>query len=210
MSFETGIGLGNIIQMSYTNYKAREINFKVVYYGVDNAGKSTCLRYVFDHTDVSAKGKLIGLDDPEKDYRTYFFDFLPLGLQPIRGFQPRFHLYTVSDLGNVGRSNIHEICKAADGIVYVVDSARERLEETREDFIGLGHSLTNVGLSIDRIPLVLQYNKRDLPDAASLDEIRSVIGITGRKEFETVASEGTRVFDPLKAVIKQVVAASAA
>src|SRR6476659_8935197 len=187
--------------MSFINYMAREINCKLVYYGPGLCGKTTNLQYIYERTNPDAKGKMISLAT-ETD-RTLFFDFLPLALGEIRGFKTRSHLYTVP--GQVFYDASRKlILKGVDGVVFVADSQIGRIEANIESLENLRTNLSEQGYSLDKLPYVVQYNKRDLPSAAPLDELRGLLNPTNVPEFEGVAARGDGVFDTLKAVAKLV------
>lgn len=187
--------------MSFINYSAREINCKIVYYGPGLGGKTTNLQYIYDKTNPQAKGKMISLATETE--RTLFFDFLPLSLGEIKGFKTRFHLYTVP--GQVFYDASRKlILKGVDGIVFVADSQIERMDANIDSMENLKNNLKEHGYDIEKIPLVIQYNKRDLPNAAPLDELRRVLNPRGLPDFEAVAPKGIGVFDTLKAVVKLV------
>lgn len=187
--------------MSFINYSSREINCKIVYYGPGLCGKTTNLQYVYAKTNPDAKGKMISLATETE--RTLFFDFLPLSLGEIRGFKTRFHLYTVP--GQVFYDASRKlILKGVDGVVFVADSQIERMEANLESVENLRVNLAEHGYDLDRIPYVMQYNKRDLPNAATVDELRRLLNQRGVPEFEAVAPTGVGVFDTLKAVAKLV------
>ena len=153
--------------MAFINYSAREINCKLVYYGPGLCGKTTNLKHIYDKTTPSAKGKMISLATETE--RTLFFDFLPLALGEIRGFKTRFHLYTVP--GQVFYDASRKlILKGVDGVVFVADSQEERFEANIESLENLKENLREQGYDIDQIPWVLQYNKRDLPNAVAVDQ----------------------------------------
>src|SRR5262245_39660020 len=187
--------------MSFINYAQREINCKIVYYGPGLCGKTTNLQYIYNKTNPEAKGKMISLATETE--RTLFFDFLPLSLGEIRGFKTRFHLYTVP--GQVFYDASRKlIFKEVDGVVFVADSQIERMEANIESLDNLRTNLTEQGYNLDTIPYVVQYNKRDLPNAAPVDELRSLLNPTAVPEYNAVASTGEGVFDTLKAVAKLV------
>ena len=187
--------------MSFINYSSREINCKIVYYGPGLCGKTTNLQYIYNKTNPEAKGKMISLAT-ETD-RTLFFDFLPLSLGEIRGFKTRFHLYTVP--GQVFYDASRKlILKGVDGVVFVADSQIERMEANIESLDNLRTNLQEQGYNLDKIPYVIQYNKRDLPNAAPLEELRSLLNTNKVPDFSGVASSGDGVFDTLKAVAKLV------
>jgi signal recognition particle receptor subunit beta len=189
--------------MSFTNYAAKEINFKIVYYGPGLAGKTTNLRYIFDQTSPDAKGKLLELATEVDRY--IFFDFLPAGLPAVRGFTVRVHLYTVPGevLYDASRK---EMLKKVDGVVFVADSRPECREANQASLQNLTHNLTDMGADLARVPFVIQYNKRDVPDAIGVETLRADLNANGVPDCEAVASRGTGVFATAKAIIKLVVA----
>ncbi|MBI5512401.1 MAG: gliding-motility protein MglA [Deltaproteobacteria bacterium] len=187
--------------MSFINYLSREINCKIVYYGPGLCGKTTNLQWIYQRTAPEAKGKMISLAT-EQD-RTLFFDFLPLSLGEIRGFKTRFHLYTVP--GQVFYDASRKlILKGVDGVVFVADSQIERMEANMESQDNLQLNLSEQGYALEKVPYVIQWNKRDLPNIAPVAELRELLNPTRVPEFEAVASRGNGVFDTLKAVAKLV------
>ncbi len=187
--------------MSFINYSSREINCKIVYYGPGLCGKTTNLQYVYNRTNPDAKGKMISLATETE--RTLFFDFLPLSLGEIRGFKTRFHLYTVP--GQVFYDASRKlILKGVDGVVFVADSQMERMEANIESVENLRDNLSEQGYDLDKLPYVIQYNKRDLPNVTDINELRSVLNTTNVPDFEAVATKGNGVFDTLKATAKLV------
>jgi hypothetical protein len=187
--------------VSFINYSSREINCKIVYYGPGLCGKTTNLQYIYAKTNPEAKGKMISLATETE--RTLFFDFLPLSLGEIRGFKTRFHLYTVP--GQVFYDASRKlILKGVDGVVFVADSQIERMEANIESLDNLRVNLQDQGYNLDKIPYVVQYNKRDLPNTAPMEELKRVLNPTNVPEFEAVATTGVGVFDTLKAVAKLV------
>ena len=187
--------------MSFINYASRELNCKIVYYGPGLCGKTTNLQYIFNNTAEGAKGKMISLATETE--RTLFFDFLPLELGEIRGFKTRFHLYTVP--GQVFYDASRKlILKGVDGVVYVADSQEERMDANLESLDNLRDNLTEQGYDLDKLPYVVQYNKRDLPGIVPVDELRRELNPTGVPDFEACAMTGEGVFETLKAVAKLV------
>jgi len=187
--------------MSFINYMAREINCKIVYYGPGLGGKTTNLQYIYDKTNPTAKGKMISLATETE--RTLFFDFLPLSLGEIRGFKTRFHLYTVP--GQVFYDASRKlILKGVDGVIFVADSQIERLEANQESLDNLVTNLAEQGYALERLPYVVQYNKRDLPNAVDVAELRELLNPGGVPDFEGIARTGLGVFETLKAVSKAV------
>jgi len=189
--------------MSFINYMAREINCKIVYYGPGLCGKTTNLQYIYDKTNPTAKGKLISLAT-ETD-RTLFFDFLPLELGTVRGFKTRFHLYTVP--GQVFYDASRKlILKGVDGVIFVADSQVERMDANVEAIENLETNLKTQGYDLSAIPYVLQLNKRDLPNVATVDEMKRLLVRKNEPVFEAVAAKGPGVFETLKGVAKLVLA----
>lgn len=190
--------------MSFINYLSREINCKIVYYGPGLCGKTTNLQYIYNKTNPDAKGKMISLATETE--RTLFFDFLPLALGEIRGFKTRFHLYTVP--GQVFYDASRKlILKGVDGVVFVADSQIARMEANVESLENLRTNLAEQGYSLDKLPYVIQYNKRDMPGIAPVEELRQLLNTSSVPDFEGVASTGIGVFDTLKAVAKLVLSA---
>jgi len=187
--------------MSFINYSSREINCKIVYYGPGLCGKTTNLQYIYSKTNPDVKGKMISLATETE--RTLFFDFLPLALGQIRGFKTRFHLYTVP--GQVFYDASRKlILKGVDGVVFVADSQIERMEANSESLDNLRVNLKEQGYELDKIPYVIQHNKRDLPNAAPLEEMQRLINGHNVPSFEACATVGKGVFETLKGVAKGV------
>ena len=158
--------------MSMINYASREINCKIVYYGPGLGGKTTNLEHIYGKVSADSRGKLISLATETE--RTLFFDFLPVDLGTIRGFKTRFHLYTVP--GQVYYNASRKlILKGVDGVVFVGDSQVERMEANQESMQNLYDNMAEYGYDLTRIPFVVQYNKRDLPNAAPLSELQSTL-----------------------------------
>jgi signal recognition particle receptor subunit beta len=188
--------------MSMINYASREINCKIVYYGPGLGGKTTNLEYIYEKVAPSTRGKLISLATETE--RTLFFDFLPVDLGNIRGFKTRFHLYTVP--GQVYYNASRKlILKGVDGVVFVADSQVERLDANIEAMHNLYENLAEYGLDPRELPFVIQYNKRDLPNVAPVEELDANLNPTRVPAFEAVATRGIGVFDTLKAVSKLVI-----
>ena len=187
--------------MTFINYAAKEINCKIVYYGPGLGGKTTNLQHIFTKTAPERKGKMMSLAT-EAD-RTLFFDFLPLDLGTIRGFTTRFHLYTVP--GQVFYDASRKlILKGVDGVVFVADSQRERMEANVESIRNLEANLKEHGFDLTAIPYALQFNKRDLPNVMPVDEMYRMLNFKREPTFEGIAPQGVGVFDTLKAVAKQI------
>jgi len=187
--------------MSFINYAAREINCKIVYYGPGLCGKTTNLQFIYDKTNPDVKGKMISLATETE--RTLFFDFLPLSLGEIRGFRTRFHLYTVP--GQVFYDASRKlILKGVDGVIFVADSQKERMEANMESVDNLRSNLKEQGFDLDKVPYVIQYNKRDLRNAAPVQEMRKLLNPTLVPDFQACAQTGEGVFETLKSVAKGV------
>jgi mutual gliding-motility protein MglA len=187
--------------LTFINYVAREINCKIVYYGPGLGGKTTNLQYVYQITSAENKGKLISLATETE--RTLFFDFLPIDLGQIRGFRTRFHLYTVP--GQVFYDSSRKlILKGVDGVVFVADSQEERLDANLESVSNLAQNLKEHGFDLEKIPYVLQLNKRDLPSAMPVEDMKQQLLVKGEPVIEAVATQGVGVLTTLKAVARQV------
>ena len=187
--------------MSMINYASREINCKLVYYGPGLGGKTTNLEYIFNKVNPETRGKLISLATEQE--RTLFFDFLPVDLGTIRGFKTRFHLYTVPGQVYYNASR-RLILKGVDGIVFVADSQAERMDANIAALENLYENLSDYGYDPTQLPIVLQWNKRDLGSAVPVEELRRQLNPMGLPEYEAVAVQGDGVFDTLKAVSKLV------
>ena len=158
--------------MSMINYASREINCKIVYYGPGLGGKTTNLEHIYGKVKPDTRGKLISLATETE--RTLFFDFLPVDLGTIRGFNTRFHLYTVP--GQVYYNASRKlILKNVDGVVFVADSQIERMEANLESMQNLYDNMAEYGYDLTKIPFVVQYNKRDLPNAAPVADLQAAL-----------------------------------
>lgn len=188
--------------MSFINYASKEINCKIVYVGAGLCGKTTNVQYIYEHTQQDLRGKLVTLSTENE--RTLFFDFLPLAVGDVRGYKTRFHLYTIpgQTFYEVSRQFI---LKGVDGIVFVVDSQAERMEANLEAFDSLRKSLDRQGYDLEKVPLVFQYNKRDLPGAISLSELEATFNSMRRPHFEAVAHRGLGVMETLQAVSQAII-----
>jgi hypothetical protein len=187
--------------MSFVNYVNKEVNCKIVYYGPGLGGKTTNIQYVYQKTSGDSKGNIISLNTENE--RTLFFDFLPLDLGEIRGFKTRFHLYTVP--GQVFYEASRKlILRGVDGVVFVADSQVERMEANLESLKSLEKNLTDQGYDISKMPIVMQWNKRDLPNATGISDLHDALNKWNCPEFEAVAMKGVGVFDTLKMISKLV------
>lgn len=187
--------------MSFVNYKSKEINCKIVYYGPGLGGKTTNIQYVYKKSAGDNKGEMVSLNSENE--RTIFFDFLPLDLGEIRGFRTRFHLYTVP--GQVFYESSRKlILRGVDGVVFVADSQLERMEANIESLKSLESNLAEQGYDINKIPLVFQWNKRDLPNVSSVDDLDQTLNSFNSPHFDAVALKGVGVFETLKTITKLV------
>jgi hypothetical protein len=182
---------------------SREITCKLVYYGPGLCGKTTNLKFIYDRANPDARGKLISLATETE--RTLFFDFLPLDLGTVRGFKIRLQLYTVP--GQVFYDASRKlILRGADGVVFVADSQQMREEANIESMENLVENLQEHGMRLEKMPFVVQYNKRDLPDIMPVDQLRTALNPRNVPDHEAVAHQGGGVFETLKSVSKLVLA----
>jgi signal recognition particle receptor subunit beta len=188
--------------VSFINYATKEINCKIVYFGPGLCGKTTNVQYIYEHTQNEARGKLVTLSTENE--RTLFFDFLPLSVGDVRGYRTRFHLYTIpgQTFYEVSRQFI---LKGVDGVVFVADSQAERMEANIESFEGLEKALEKQGYDINKLPLLFQYNKRDLPGAVPIRDLEATFNPMKRPHFEAVASRGQGVMETLQAVSQAII-----
>src|SRR5512139_43731 len=187
--------------MAVFNYQKKEIDAKIVYYGPGIPGKTTNLQHIHQHLKPEQRGKMVSLAADEE--RTLFFDFLPIELESVRGFRTRFHLYTVPGQVYYGATR-RAVLTGADGIIFVADSQRDRLEDNLISLKDLEENLHYYGRKIETIPLVIQYNKRDLPNVLSLEELNSKINRLSVPHFESVAILGKGVFETLTMMCRMV------
>lgn len=183
--------------MSFINERTKEINCKVIYYGPPQSGKSTTLKYIFEQVRQEAKGQLISLN--QGDERTLYFDFVPLNLGTLKGYTIRLHLYTVP--GEIGYQASRALTsKGLDGAVFVADSQLACVEANQASLKSLEGILVQEGYALASVPLVFQYNKRDLPTAVPTRELSRLLNASGTEEFETIATMGQGVFETLKSI----------
>ena len=190
--------------MPLTHPISGDLGCKVVYYGPAASGKTTNLKHAYGRLDPAARGKLITpTDGPE---RTLFFDFLPVDMGIVHGVQTRFHLCTVP--GQFAqRDSRRLVLRGLDGLVFVADSHPQRMAANRESLSDLEANLAELDLSISELPMVIQYNKRDLEGATPIDELQAELNPGERAVFEAVAIEGTGVLESLTAISRQVIKA---
>lgn len=191
--------------MALINQETKELHCKIVYYGPALGGKTTNIRWVFKATqNMEGTSDMVEFDmgTPE---RTRFFDFLPLEVGEIRGLKVRFHLYTVPGQVIYDASR-RLILRNLDGIIFVADSQYDRMDENIISLNNLEKNLQLAGYDIKKIPLIIQYNKRDLPNSASLAELRSALNKYNVPDFEAEADHGKGVMDTLTTLSKTIVA----
>ncbi len=187
--------------MSFINYHSKEVNCKIVYYGPGLGGKTTNIQYVYKRTSGEEKGKMVSLNTDNE--RTIFFDFLPLDLGEIRGFKTRFHLYTVP--GQVFYESSRKlILRGVDGIIFVADSQVERMEDNIASLDSLVSNLADHGYDINTLPLVFQWNKRDLSNVVPTEELNDILNKYSAPHFSACAVKGEGVFETLKMASKLV------
>ena len=186
----------------FINWKLREINLKIVYYGPSLSGKTSSLEYIHSRTHPERRGELISLKTRED--RTLYFDYMQFQMGEISGLKPRFNIYTVP--GQVYyRGTRKLVLKGVDGIVFVADSQVRRLDENVEAIKDLYQDLEELGFVPKEVPLILQCNKRDLPEIMSVPVIKEELGLNGVPTFESVAVDGVGVLDGLKSIVNSVV-----
>jgi signal recognition particle receptor subunit beta len=185
--------------MVFFNYSTMQMAAKVVYYGPGLCGKTTNLHYIYQHTAGESRGEMVSLET-ETD-RTLFFDLLPIDVGSIAGFNTRIQLYTVP--GQVFYNTTRKlVLKGVDGVVFVADSQRAMLQANLDSFSNLEENLAEMGLTVDTLPLVLQFNKRDLADICSIEEMNATLNRNDWPWFESSAVTGMGVFETLKGISK--------
>ncbi len=188
--------------MTIINYEARVITAKIVYYGPGLSGKTTNLKVIYSKIKPENRGKLITL--ATQTDRTLFFDFLPVDFGEIKGYKTKFQIYTVP--GQVFYNSTRKLLlKGADGIIFVADSSPSMLDENRESLKNLEENLKSYNVKITDIPIVMQYNKRDLSDAISIEALEKELNPGKLPYFEAIAINGTSVLETLSAIIKMVI-----
>lgn len=185
----------------FINWKSKEVNLKIVYYGPSLSGKTTNLEFIHARMAPELRGDLVSLKTRED--RTIFFDFLQIELGSIKGLRPKFNLYTVpGQIYYLASRKL--VLQGADGVVFVADSNPQRANENIEAWNNLNSNLRDMGQNPGLFPTIIQYNKRDLPDAMPLDKMRATLGCDGRTQIEAIAVQGIGVFETLKPAIKLV------
>src|SRR5438132_2818206 len=188
--------------MALINVATREIHCKIVYYGPGLSGKTTNLKYIHGTVPSQARGDLLSIDTETE--RTLFFDFLPLDLGRVHGYQTRFHLYTVPGQVLYERTRV-AVLNGADGVVFVADSQRSKLAENVRSLQELAKNLTHQGKRFLEFPMAIQYNKRDVPEALPLEVLEKYLNSMKVASYESIASNGVGVFDTLRTISKLVI-----
>jgi signal recognition particle receptor subunit beta len=187
------------------NLAAREINYKIVYYGCGLCGKTTNIQYIHRRINPTARGRLVSLATEEE--RTLYFDFLPLSVGTVKGLRTRFHLYTVPGQSFYNASR-KLVLQGTDGVVFVADSQISRLDENVDSYLNLWDNLRTQGDDLSRLGMVLQMNKRDLSEVFSVSDLTELLNHTESPVVEACALSGAGVFETLKTVCKRVIAKS--
>ncbi|MCH7665757.1 MAG: hypothetical protein IH936_07505 [Acidobacteria bacterium] len=186
--------------MAFFNYSTMQMTAKVVYYGPGLCGKTTNLQYIYGHTESDSRGEMVSLETQTD--RTLFFDLLPIDVGTVAGFRTKIQLYTVP--GQVFYNTTRKlVLKGVDGIVFVADSQIPMAQSNIESLQNLGENLEELGIDIENIPLVLQYNKRDLSEVQSLEELDNSLNSNGWERFEASALTGTGVFETLRGISRR-------
>lgn len=187
--------------MPVVQHARQELHVKVVYYGPGLGGKTTNVEWIHAHSRPERRGKLVSL--AAESERTLFFDLLPVDLGAFRGYQVRLHLCTVP--GQIAYDRTRQlVLRNVDGVVFVVDSQASRMEDNRQSIVNLDANLRRQGDDPDRLPLVVQYNKRDLPGVASIRELRQELAVPrGVPEVEAIATRGVGVLETMKTVLRE-------
>ncbi len=190
--------------MSFINEKTKEINYKVLYYGPPAGGKTTTLRKIYQKIHKNSKNKIVSVADT--DNNTLYFDFIPLTLGKIKNYKVNLHLYSVPD-DLAYKSAQKLISKGIDGVVFVADSRLEKMEANLESMKKLNTILRQEGVDLTQIPMVIQYNKRDIPEAVPLTEMQKMLNPEHKTEFETIATSGSGILEALQEISKKVLRA---
>jgi len=187
--------------MPFVNFATKEINCKIVYYGPGLSGKTTNIKWIYDHIKPENKGEMITLATETE--RTLFFDFVPIEVSNVKGFKVRFHLYTTPGQ-IIYQASRKLILKGVDGIVFVADSQEERHDANLDTLDDMLENLKEYDIDIENLPLVFQYNKRDLPNILPVEVLRRDLNRWNRPDFEAVATKGIGVLETFKEITRQV------
>jgi len=186
----------------YINWQLEELNLKIVYYGPALSGKTTNLEYIYTRVNPKRRGELISLKTYED--RTLYFDFLQLELGKVGGLTPKIHLYTVPGQTYYEASR-KLVLRGADGIVFVADSAPEQLSANLKSWQDMKSHLAQFNMSFNNLPVIVQFNKRDLPNAIWIPSLQEFLEVNDSTSFEAIANQGYGVFDTFKAIVNRVV-----
>jgi mutual gliding-motility protein MglA len=185
----------------FINWKLKEIKLKIVYYGASLCGKTTNLEYLHASVPAQVRSNLVSLKTRED--RTIFFDFMELQLGAIKGLTPKFSLYTVpGQVYYIASRKL--VLQGVDGVVFVVDSDPLRMDANLEAWRNLQSNMHEFGRDLSDFPMIIQYNKRDLPNALPIEEMRTLLACNGHPHVEAVAVKGIGVFESLRPTIKAV------
>jgi len=187
--------------MPFVNFATKEINCKIVYYGPGLSGKTTNIKWIYDHIKPENKGEMITLATETE--RTLFFDFVPIEVSNVKGFKVRFHLYTTPGQ-IIYQASRKLILKGVDGVVFVADSQEERHDANLDTLDDMLENLKEYDIDIEELPLVFQYNKRDLPNVLPVEVLRRDLNRWNRPDFEAVATKGIGVLETFKEITRQV------
>ena len=187
--------------MPFINFATKEINCKIVYYGPGLSGKTTNIKWIYDHIKPENKGEMITLATETE--RTLFFDFVPIEVSNVKGFKVRFHLYTTPGQ-IIYQASRKLILKGVDGVVFVADSQEERHDANLDTLDDMLDNLKEYDIDIEELPLVFQYNKRDLPNVLPVEVLRRDLNRWNRPDFEAVATKGIGVLETFKEITRQV------
>ncbi len=187
--------------MPFINFATKEINCKIVYYGPGLSGKTTNIKWIYDHIKPENKGEMITLATETE--RTLFFDFVPIEVSNVKGFKVRFHLYTTPGQ-IIYQASRKLILKGVDGVVFVADSQEERHDANLDTLDDMLDNLKEYDIDINELPLVFQYNKRDLPNILPVEVLRRDLNRWNRPDFEAVATKGIGVLETFKEITRQV------
>jgi signal recognition particle receptor subunit beta len=187
--------------MSFINFATKEINCKIVYYGPGLSGKTVNIKWIYEHVRPENRGELVTLATETE--RTLFFDFVPIEVSNVKGFKVRFHLYTTPGQ-IIYQASRKLILKGVDGIVFVADSQIERHDANLDTLDDMIENLKDYKIDIEEIPLVFQYNKRDLPNILPVEVLRRDLNRWNRPDFEAIAIKGIGVLETFKEITKQV------
>jgi signal recognition particle receptor subunit beta len=187
--------------MPFVNFATKEINCKIVYYGPGLSGKTTNIKWIYEHIKPENRGEMITLATETE--RTLFFDFVPIEVSNVKGFKVRFHLYTTPGQ-IIYQASRKLILKGVDGIVFVADSQQERHDANLDTLDDMIENLRDYEIDVEELPLVFQYNKRDLPNILPVEVLRKDLNRWNRPDFEAVATKGIGVLETFKEITRQV------